>query len=111
MTCSCANALAGPSNLLHGNPRYMTMEEIVDKDKKAPEQIADQDLDAAQGGYSVPLTNGTVGSLRTEQLSRDGLADYDESGPGIVHQTASNVVDTGIDLDHSAFRHEHTRLK
>lgn len=55
--------------------------------KKAPESLADADLDDAQGGYTVELTNATVGGLRTEQLSRDRLAEYDESGPGIVHST------------------------
>ena len=62
-------------------------------DKKTPEEISDDDLDAAQGGYSVELTNATVGSIRTEQMSRGGVAEYDESGPGIVHRTAKTSLD------------------
>lgn len=62
--------------------------------KKPPEQVSDDDLDAAQGGYSVELTNATVGGLTTEQLSRSGLAEYDESGPGIVHRTTDTKLDS-----------------
>lgn len=73
----------------------------MSNDKTIPEALDDADLDDAQGG-GIVLQNATVGSIRTEQLNNkypdtatldttalsnptDGLAEYDESGPGIVH--------------------------
>ena len=38
------------------------------KDKQ-PDHLADADLDRAQGGYSVPLENATISSIRQEQLN------------------------------------------
>lgn len=42
-------------------------------DKKA-DDLADDDLDRAQGGYSVELVNATVSSIRTEA----GVIEYQD---------------------------------
>ena len=71
---------------------------------KTPETaraLSDTELDGVQGA-GIEMTEATVSSVRTEQLNTrypvvnlgsgpdlrnpaDGLAEYDESGPGIVH--------------------------
>lgn len=55
-------------------------------EKKTPEQISDDDLDAAQGGsWSGVVKNWTTAA------TADGTVSYDESGPGIVHSTATKL--------------------
>lgn len=36
-------------------------------DRKNAKVVADADLDEVQGGYSVPLENATIASIRSEQ--------------------------------------------
>ena len=72
----------------------------ADKEIK-PAEIQDDDLDGAQGGLRTMQTTGIrttslrpintrlrpVGNTADFNFSKDELADYDESGPGIVHKT------------------------
>ena len=43
-------------------------------DIRKAETVEDDDLDRAQGGYSVELTNATVSSIRTEA----GVIEYQD---------------------------------
>ena len=56
--------------------------------KNKPSELQDQDLDATAGGMQSlsNIMNLQQPALRGPKL---GLADYDESGPGIVHYDES----------------------
>lgn len=65
----------------------------MDKDKQIkPAEIHDDQLDVVQGGIRVMSPSIRVPSSQTKTLTepvldpKTGLAEYDESGPGIVHR-------------------------
>ena len=59
--------------------------------KKAPEQVSDDALDAAQGGWSGVVKNWTTAA------TADGTVSYDNAGPGIVHRTATKIDATDVE--------------
>lgn len=55
------------------------------KDKKAPEAISDDGLDAAQGGWSGVVKNWTTAA------TSGGTVTYDDAGPAIVHRIPARL--------------------
>ena len=77
------------------------MTHTTDTPNEPLQDLDDADLDTVRGA-GIVLEQASISSMRTEQLNNrhsiteasgatalrtpaDGLADYDESGPGIVH--------------------------